>query len=709
MAEEEDIVQTIRIEGESDFIAVFSRIASAGRQAFGEVQASLNTLGGAFNKVQSDASKAYSAVNSGAADADKALKQVEKSSDDLGQSIRNTGNAIRNAFVGIGTAIASELRKAATGKFANDLGAAEKAGRNFGRALRETAGAVTTFATRTGIGMVASITGAVFAFRSLARAATGAAAAERSAARERTAAINSQRTDTNQLFSINQQTVEQQKQLSRSYAQGKTSLEDYTTGLQELEEQRKQSIQSALAQQAAEDAARERALKAQAKLRQDQAFDQVADKVGNQAASAFLRLGTVIDQVANKIKQTLGPVLADIANGITKAIQENMPAIEAFIGEIKAAILPLGKDIPTAFRDALPGIKEFILSMVEGVKLVVTVVKGLLVVFNGIAAVINTVFGTKFTGAALLAATAILSMSGALTILLPLLKLLFTGIALIVGLGLPGWIILAVAAFVAWLAATGRLTAAWEALKAVWASLSSIVSSSIAAVTGLWNGFVKFFTDLGKTIGDAAGKLWSGVTSAANDAINTLKGYWDSLWGTVRGVFDQIKQAALEVWKAIPEGLRNLLTGGGTSAAAAGSGTPSIVAAAGGGHIRGPGTSTSDSIPALLSNNEFVQRAAAVRKYGVGFMRSINNLTFPTDWIERFAGGGLVGGSFSGLSPVLRMADGGSVNTSPRNVLNLTLDGEQFNGLRADDDTMTRLQRRAIKKSLSPRKPNWMT
>lgn len=39
-----------------------------------------------------------------------------------------------------------------------------------------------------------------------------------------------------------------------------------------------------------------------------------------------------------------------------------------------------------------------------------------------------------------------------------------------------------------------------------------------------------------------------------------------------------------------------------------------------GGMITGPGTSTSDSIPAMLSNGEYVVNAAAVKKVGVGFL-----------------------------------------------------------------------------------------
>jgi len=54
----------------------------------------------------------------------------------------------------------------------------------------------------------------------------------------------------------------------------------------------------------------------------------------------------------------------------------------------------------------------------------------------------------------------------------------------------------------------------------------------------------------------------------------------------------------------------------------------SVITYAGGGSVMGAGSWTSDSIPAMLSNGEYVTRAASVAKYGVGFMNSINQGTF---------------------------------------------------------------------------------
>ncbi|WP_158620899.1 tape measure protein [Pseudomonas sp. o96-267] len=56
-----------------------------------------------------------------------------------------------------------------------------------------------------------------------------------------------------------------------------------------------------------------------------------------------------------------------------------------------------------------------------------------------------------------------------------------------------------------------------------------------------------------------------------------------------------------------------------------------------GGLIRGPGSGTSDSILARLSNGEFVMRADAVRHYGSALLQQLNSRQLP-----RFADGGLV-------------------------------------------------------------------
>jgi hypothetical protein len=66
-------------------------------------------------------------------------------------------------------------------------------------------------------------------------------------------------------------------------------------------------------------------------------------------------------------------------------------------------------------------------------------------------------------------------------------------------------------------------------------------------------------------------------------------------------------------------------------------GNGGVMEKSGGGFIAGSGTSTSDSIMAMLSNGEYVTKAASVAKYGVSFMNSINNGTY-TPSIPNMAG-----------------------------------------------------------------------
>ncbi len=80
---------------------------------------------------------------------------------------------------------------------------------------------------------------------------------------------------------------------------------------------------------------------------------------------------------------------------------------------------------------------------------------------------------------------------------------------------------------------------------------------------------------------------------------------------------------------------------------------------ASGGLINGPGTATSDSVPILASNGEYVVRAAAVDKYGVGLLHQINAM--------RFASGGLVGSAPTSVNASVSLpADGWALSGALR-------------------------------------------
>jgi len=108
--------------------------------------------------------------------------------------------------------------------------------------------------------------------------------------------------------------------------------------------------------------------------------------------------------------------------------------------------------------------------------------------------------------------------------------------------------------------------------------------------------------------------------------------------------------------------------------AGAGSGGNVMRYAAAGGLMRGPGTGTSDSIRARLSDGEYVIRAASVRRYGTGLFDQLNR------GVAKFASGGQVGAAPRTpsavpqlqLSPRDRMALRGS---SGNQTIQLVVDG----------------------------------
>ena len=95
---------------------------------------------------------------------------------------------------------------------------------------------------------------------------------------------------------------------------------------------------------------------------------------------------------------------------------------------------------------------------------------------------------------------------------------------------------------------------------------------------------------------------------------------------------------------------------------------------ASGGYVSGPGSSTSDSISARLSDGEFVVRAAAVKAIGVGTLAAINRgIRIPSivsGFVPRFAEGGLVQASRAGADGELRSSSdwsaGSFSSTLPR-------------------------------------------
>ncbi len=179
---------------------------------------------------------------------------------------------------------------------------------------------------------------------------------------------------------------------------------------------------------------------------------------------------------------------------------------------------------------------------------------------------------------------------------------------------------------------------------------------------------------------NTAGKQMAQFKNQSVDAIaGDLTTFLGSTIDQVHGVGDAFRQLAGSVVGSIQKIVAQLIiqiamqkllksitdsSGGGGGASGGVFGLLSSFASfSEGGAVSGPGSSTSDSIPARLSDGEFVIRASAVDAVGVNFLSALNRgLRVPSissaGGVPRFAEGGLVQGGRSGTGGDVRLGIG---------------------------------------------------
>lgn len=126
-------------------------------------------------------------------------------------------------------------------------------------------------------------------------------------------------------------------------------------------------------------------------------------------------------------------------------------------------------------------------------------------------------------------------------------------------------------------------------------------------------------------------QLAKDFSGAITDWITGAQSFGDAMKSILQQLISQLIQAAIYAT------IVAACTGGGGGFAARWKGAFGK-AFASGGSVAGPGTGTSDSIPAMLSNGEYVLNAQAVDRLGVPFLNGLN-----TGRLRGFASGGLVG------------------------------------------------------------------
>lgn len=132
-------------------------------------------------------------------------------------------------------------------------------------------------------------------------------------------------------------------------------------------------------------------------------------------------------------------------------------------------------------------------------------------------------------------------------------------------------------------------------------------------------------------IQQTSNQLAKDFSGAITDWITGAQSFGDAMKSILKQLIAQLIQAAIYAT------IVAACTGGGGGFAARWSRAFGKGLATGG-SVDGPGTGTSDSIPAMLSNGEYVLNAQAVDRLGVPFLNGLN-----TGRLRCFASGGLVG------------------------------------------------------------------
>lgn len=216
----------------------------------------------------------------------------------------------------------------------------------------------------------------------------------------------------------------------------------------------------------------------------------------------------------------------------------------------------------------------------------------------------------------------------------------------------------------------------------VWKLFEIAAKDVIDFVSGQWTIFVNGLSTTFLSL--SWDTLFSNLSNAWTTVVNTLQTIWQTFLSWIGANQPKVNTPA-------PQG-----AGGGGFA--------------GGGFIRGPGTSTSDSILARLSAGEFVVRAKAVQWYGADLLRAINAMRLPRDFMRGFNMGGLVDDMVRALVPgtIPRFAAGGTATANMRPVI-LNINGQQFGGLQGTQDAVSQLERYAVISNLraTGRSPGW--
>ena len=372
---------------------------------------------------------------------------------------------------------------------------------------------------------------------------------------------------------------------------------------------------------------------------------QVGDALLPVVKEFFLFLIDVLEEIAPNIKTFFDDFGQNILDFVNNA-RENFPA---FIEELLSTAASVGAALK-GMGDALKIVGGLVLFLVNAFSGLLDIIPGV----EGKSAAFLIVFlqligGFRLIGSLITATIAAFGLLDA--------ALIFTGITS-TGLKVIFLQSMKSIAFAA-LATSKRVIASLIVMGTSMTTLSGIMALVRSVAIGFWLALLG-------PVGIAAAILLAigGIVTAIfgfENVVIALAKAWEFVVEKVTAAFNAVKKFfGFSGDKEINVNVNQVITRTDEK----------INGLASGGLIRGPGTGTSDSIPAMLSTNEFVMKAKAVRKFGSNFMHMINRGVLP-----KFADGGLVPSTGLGFSPIPSAVVAGAGPNKALRPVNLTIPG----------------------------------
>jgi hypothetical protein len=716
---DEDLVSQIRVEGGEEGAAQIEQFADRGSAAFNKLGDAANKgakdIGTATNKMGAEAKAATSIFNE--------FKNIK-----LGPGVLKDINSLK-------TNLAS-----------------------FTQSLGRTTQAVGRFAGRIAlIGTAAQ--GAAIALGAAAANVAKSAQGQSTALKDQTDRMIDSNNASLSAEQAQIQLASTQRGLLRDLQTGKISYTDYSKAIRESNVQFQEQQRVAQESANAADRVKEANERLQKSLAKREAMNKLIDTFGGPLTSSLIAFGNQIEATRKSFLDGFGPGIAALVDTIGQTFTNNAPKIAAFFNEMGAKLQQFVSQNGPAIQLALENIGAAGAAIFEGLlaagppllnffnNQLVPAFQSIAGFFTSVAETINAAFGTKLTGGFLVIILLMAQLSGGLRLMfavvrtgLPLIRALFAAFQLLTGgfspFGIALKVVIALLIYLAtkidWNAWFATAQTAFAGITLLFNNLAAAAQLFVDNTIREFNTLVKAFTDFPTNVRIIWGAMWTALVESGKQFIANTIAEFDALvkfftdfpanvqiiWNAagqylvdafnsatnkVAEFLRSLRDKALEYLKPIADLIASIL---GTSGTIGGGSQPQGFAGGGSpGLVRGPGTSTSDSILARLSNNEWVMRAKAVRKYGIGFMRAVNEGRFK---MPKFNMGGLnvIGPSI----PRPAFADGGAVNsTAAMRPINLSIMGETFRGLLAPEDTASRLSRFAITRQQRSggRKPNW--